>query len=866
MLKKRIVALFLMVIMLCGAMPAFAAEGEYNNYGGNLTIGDDVEIIPPFEGQTNVIENEGLEGLSSLDKWLPYGNTWQGKASVELSRIHGGNSSLKLSDTEGKKPWARQLVPVVGAATYQFTGWIWVEEEAKSMIKFEGYSAPEVNGEFATTNETIYPAVEPGKWERFSYIYIPHQNTQYVALYLRMSGAGTVLYDDVSMHMIKGPSKFSVNLNSNYYYVTENEGYATISVNDSVYKNFSDWKVDCRVLNGEEVLSEVKDISLAMGSVEFKFDVSKCDDRDATYTFEAALSEGENIATETKSVSFKRKYDRPERMGEDGIYYDENGEAFHPVTAYHLNSTLDHLNLYEEMGINVTQFAHGSVVSNPENVLKRLDWLHERGIKAMICLYYKNLIASHPDNKELVKEYIKNVKDHPAVYCWAIQDEPVLKNTDEALISEAYELVRDIDSVHPVYTIDQRAWSYPTLIRNADIIGIDNYPYGSSDAMSYIYDCTKYAVELAGKSGKPIDPLLQFFARGSGKYSQNKLYYPTGNAMRNMIYQSLMAGAKGYGFYAFDCKVDGVPVYETETGDAIREYNAKEKELMFEYFIDHKYTTFNSNYEDNPDYRYFSFVKDGAVYMVILNRHEYEETKTNIPLLSDNGLVQLGSFKAEAYAGTTEDVGGLKNLCVTLEPGAAAVYRITANNKINEEKLLQKVSLFEDLSGYSWAEEQIAALYKKGIVNMPEKGKFLPGTNITRGDFAGFLVRTLGLENRAGEQFSDVPADHPYAKEIAIGRAAGIINGVGENTYAPDKPITRQDMMTLIARGLSLDGKADLSRFSDSAKIADYAKDCVSAMISAGLINGNSDGTLNPLGNTTRAEAAVIMKRILDRK
>ncbi|MBQ7037175.1 MAG: S-layer homology domain-containing protein, partial [Clostridia bacterium] len=58
-------------------------------------------------------------------------------------------------------------------------------------------------------------------------------------------------------------------------------------------------------------------------------------------------------------------------------------------------------------------------------------------------------------------------------------------------------------------------------------------------------------------------------------------------------------------------------------------------------------------------------------------------------------------------------------------------------------------------------------------------------------------------------------------------------------------------------------GAADLAAFSDSGMIADYASSHVAAMVAEGLIKGNADGTINPLGNTTRAEAAVIMQRIL---
>ncbi|MBQ7037107.1 MAG: S-layer homology domain-containing protein, partial [Clostridia bacterium] len=64
---------------------------------------------------------------------------------------------------------------------------------------------------------------------------------------------------------------------------------------------------------------------------------------------------------------------------------------------------------------------------------------------------------------------------------------------------------------------------------------------------------------------------------------------------------------------------------------------------------------------------------------------------------------------------------------------------------------------------------------------------------------------------------------------------------------------------------LKLAGSADLGSFSDAGLIADYAQTHVSAMVAEGLIRGNADGTINPLGNTTRAEAAVIMQRLLNK-
>ena len=78
--------------------------------------------------------------------------------------------------------------------------------------------------------------------------------------------------------------------------------------------------------------------------------------------------------------------------------------------------------------------------------------------------------------------------------------------------------------------------------------------------------------------------------------------------------------------------------------------------------------------------------------------------------------------------------------------------------------------------------------------------------------------------------------------------------------------------MTICARGLAVKGIIDatdrtveLEQFTDAALTADYAAAHIAAMVRESIVKGNPDGTVNPLGNTTRAEAAVIMSRILPR-
>ena len=103
-----------------------------------------------------------------------------------------------------------------------------------------------------------------------------------------------------------------------------------------------------------------------------------------------------------------------------------------------------------------------------------------------------------------------------------------------------------------------------------------------------------------------------------------------------------------------------------------------------------------------------------------------------------------------------------------------------------------------------------------------------------------------------------------------MARNTGIVGGIGDNKYAPKNTITRQDMMVILYRALTklgvelkaVDG-IDVTTYADYEDVADYAREAVKALVEAGLVNGKGE---NLAGNdkTTRAEVAVLLKRILD--
>ena len=86
-----------------------------------------------------------------------------------------------------------------------------------------------------------------------------------------------------------------------------------------------------------------------------------------------------------------------------------------------------------------------------------------------------------------------------------------------------------------------------------------------------------------------------------------------------------------------------------------------------------------------------------------------------------------------------------------------------------------------------------------------------------------------------------------------------------KNNFHPNSPITRQEMAVMCARAFDFKASGNVE-FADSADIADWAKDSVSALVSESIINGfEEDNTFRPLNNTSRAQAAVVLKRITDK-
>ena len=179
--------------------------------------------------------------------------------------------------------------------------------------------------------------------------------------------------------------------------------------------------------------------------------------------------------------------------------------------------------------------------------------------------------------------------------------------------------------------------------------------------------------------------------------------------------------------------------------------------------------------------------------------------------------------------------------------------------------------VYQDVPSGHWASDYIARVAEQGLMVGTSDTTFAPEETITRAMFVTILARYAKAEtdNNAETAFTDVPAGQYYTGAVAWAAANGIVNGTSAVTFAPNDPVTREQMAALLYRAMRFlgnkcpqDGKLDV--FSDASALSDWAVEGMIWAAGAGLFGGFEDGTLRPQETATRAQAAKVFCVLLD--
>ncbi|WP_127584605.1 S-layer homology domain-containing protein [Paenibacillus koleovorans] len=182
---------------------------------------------------------------------------------------------------------------------------------------------------------------------------------------------------------------------------------------------------------------------------------------------------------------------------------------------------------------------------------------------------------------------------------------------------------------------------------------------------------------------------------------------------------------------------------------------------------------------------------------------------------------------------------------------------------------------FGDMTGH-WAEAPVNDMGSRMVINGMSNGVFAPDQTITRAEFAAIIVRGLGLKlEKAGGSFADVRPTDWHSNAIQTAYAYKLIDGFEDGTFRPMDQITREQAMTIMAHAMQVTGleaklsvaeaAALLGSFRDAGSASAWALDGIAACLQAGLVSGRGEDQLAPQAPISRAEAAVIVQRLLQK-
>jgi hypothetical protein len=266
--------------------------------------------------------------------------------------------------------------------------------------------------------------------------------------------------------------------------------------------------------------------------------------------------------------------------------------------------------------------------------------------------------------------------------------------------------------------------------------------------------------------------------------------------------------------------------------------------------------------------------------------------------VGENPVIELS-----VTVGTTAitDLGGNVTVRVPYAPGAETartdydlltVYYLDENGNISEMKgasydastgeitftmthfskffASEWISPFADIAKGDWFYKPARFAYSNELIVGTAADQFSPQTNLTRAMLVTILWRREGSPATAVTgAFDDVKAGQWYFGAIAWANANGIAVGEGDNRFAPDSDVTREQIATILYnyakyKKLNTAETASFAAYSDADSVSDWAAEAIAWANAAGILTGVTPETLAPQSGATRAQAAALLQRFIE--
>lgn len=204
--------------------------------------------------------------------------------------------------------------------------------------------------------------------------------------------------------------------------------------------------------------------------------------------------------------------------------------------------------------------------------------------------------------------------------------------------------------------------------------------------------------------------------------------------------------------------------------------------------------------------------------------------------------------------------------------GALEFYKLSDDKDHTVEVIFKEKiseSKFTDIKGH-WAKNSIDFVTTRGLFNGMSNNEFAPDSSMTRSMLTTVLYRYEKNPEIKGEYplFMDVQGNSWYNDGIEWAAKADIVKGITDDSFAPDKNLTREQLIVILYRyaqhkGIDVTSTSDLSSYDDSNEIADWSSTAMEWAVSVGLLQGRNNNLLAPGDGVTRGEVAEILTRFI---
>ena len=171
---------------------------------------------------------------------------------------------------------------------------------------------------------------------------------------------------------------------------------------------------------------------------------------------------------------------------------------------------------------------------------------------------------------------------------------------------------------------------------------------------------------------------------------------------------------------------------------------------------------------------------------------------------------------------------------------------------------------FTDTAKGAWYQGAVEYVYRNGIMTGTSATTFEPNAPLSRAMVAQILYNLEGQPTVEGESTFADASGHWAVNAIAWAQQTGVVNGYEDNTFRPNRAVSREELAQMLynyakVKGYDLTASGDLTAFPDGSKVSSWAEAAMAWANGNELIYGHDDGTLQPGGDSTRAQAASIL-------